>query len=146
MSWSGITPESLATRLSQAELEALGTQQLDVWQADPVQEILTQVTDEIRGYIAVNAFNRVGPADTLPTQLHSAALAIARYRLLGRLAAGKSADDLGGEFRQRDYDDAIRLLRDVAKGDYAVEQPATEGPEDISAGSPNWGSETKTDL
>lgn len=130
MSWAALTPAELQTRLSGPELTALQTQALASGQADPLTDILAQVTDEVRGYIAAGG-TPLGPAGELPPQVRAAAIAIARWRLGGRLAAGGGAGLIQTEPRRKEYEDAVALLRDVSDGRCLVEAPAVEVTEEF---------------
>ena len=52
MSWSAITEAEIVTHISGDELEALRAAALADGQEDPVDPSITQVTDEVRGYVA----------------------------------------------------------------------------------------------
>src|ERR1051325_10661876 len=132
MAWLPITSDDVKTRLSSEEVELLQTAATDEGQADPLPEVINQVTDECRGYIAAKAGNTLGPAGTLPPQTRSAAISMIVWRLAGRLAIGKAGEMMRSPSRQQDYQDAISMLKDIAKGSMAVEQPDTEGPEIIT--------------
>ena len=93
--------------------------------ADPVAAALADTTAEVRGYIAARAGEMVGEDGTLPSELKATALAIARWRLLTRLAAGRAATMLLTDARRRDYEDAIARLKDVAAGRFFVSPPTT---------------------
>jgi phage gp36-like protein len=127
MSWAALTADEIKTRLSGPELAALQTAALATGQTDPLPDVLLQVTDEIRGYIA--ARNDLGPSGTLPSQVRAAAIAIVRWRLAGRLSLGTAGSMLQGEARKKEYEDALQLLKDIAAGKFAVEQPDVTGPE-----------------
>jgi len=121
MAWITITPEDVRTRLTAAELAAIQNTSLAPDQADPVPEVIEQVVDEVRGYVSNVA--TLGSGSTIPSKLLSAALAIIRYRLLGRVGL-KSGED-----RRREYEDAVRLLERAADGKFRVEEPETASTE-----------------
>jgi phage gp36-like protein len=113
---------------SQAELETrFGTDELvqltnraGGTTIDPavVASALDGASAEIDGYLAVRYATPVAP---VPTSLREACLAIARYKLHGKSA---------GETVRRDYDDAVRFLRDIADGRAALAgaAPPTTSP------------------
>lgn len=144
MSWGPLTADEIKTRMSGPELTALQTQALASGQADPLPDIISQVTDEVRGYIAASSVP-LGQAGELPPQVRAAAIAIVRWRLGGRLAAGGVENLFQTEPRRKEYDDALALLRDVAAGRCVVEAPAVEATETFHhAGA--WASDTKLEL
>jgi phage gp36-like protein len=99
---------------TQAELETrFGTDELvqltnraggNTIDAAVVASALVGASSEIDGYLARRYAVPVSPA---PVFLGEACLSIARYKLHGKSA---------GDAVRRDYDDAIRLLRDLADG------------------------------
>jgi phage gp36-like protein len=127
MAWIAITESDVKTRLAGAELSALQTAALASGQSDPLPELIAQVVDEVRGYIAAGGFT-LGEGTVVPQKLKSATLAIIRYRVATRLPAKSFLN----EDRVREYQDAIRLLEQVARGQFVVEEPTT--PEDEPQG------------
>lgn len=117
--WITLTEDDLLTRLAGDELIAYREAALAQDQPDPMPETLAAVADEVRGYVAANRANRLGPAGTIPPRLKSAAMDLARYRMATRLPV-----DVTDE-RQAEYRNAIRLLERVAAGDFLVEDPDT---------------------
>lgn len=146
MSWRSITVDDIRTALSGDELQSLQESALAAGQIDPLLSVIEQVTDEVRGFIAAYADNSLGPAQTLPPQVTGSAIAIVRWRLAGRLSVGKAGELLRSESRKQDYDDAVQLLRDVAEGKVAVEEPDETGPEVMPESSAAFGGETKIDF
>lgn len=120
MSWITITEEDVKTRLAGAELTAFKTAALSPGQSNPLPEIISQVTDEIRGYVAACAHNTLDAAGTVPPRLLAPALNMIRYRLATRLPGMKGLID---ELRQKEYNDALAVLKDVAACRFAVEDP-----------------------
>lgn len=145
MPWNALTTAGILSRLTAQELAAVRQQSVEVGQADPLAEVLAQVTAEVRGYVAAHAPNRLGPAGTLPDQLHGTAVGLARWRLCSRLAVGRMADVLLTEPRRQEYEDGLRLLRDVSSGRFAVEQPDEDGPEEMADSAPAWGGAARLD-
>ncbi len=128
MSWITITEAYVQTKLAGAELIALKTSALASGQSDPVAEIITQVTNEIRGYVAANHENTLGAAGTIPEKLLSAAVAIIRFRSATRLPVKTFLTD----DRVREYEAAIRLLERVADAKFSIEDPVS-GEESVGA-------------
>lgn len=132
MAWRRITETDLLTRISGAELSAFRAAALAVGQADPIDDVLLQVTDLVRGYIAANRANTLGAAGTVPDKLISTAVDIAVMDVQKR-AAGVVIDPEGA--RADACKDALRRLEKVADGKFAIEEPEEESTETI-AGTP----------
>lgn len=124
MTWTAPTTAELAERLTGPELNALSTAAKKDAQGDPTPGILARAIDECRGYLAARPGGSMGPAGTLPVQLHGAALDIARFRLCTRLAVGQLGATLLPPARELEYNDAKALLRDAQAGRFTVEEPA----------------------
>ena len=144
MSWAALTATEIKTRLSGPELTALQTQALASGQSDPLPDVISQVVEEVRGYVAAGG-SPLGTAGTLPPQVRAAAIAIVRWRLGGRLAAGGAAGIFQTESRKQEYTDAIAQLKDVAAGRCIVEAPTTTATETF-AHPGSWGSDTKLEM
>lgn len=110
--------------------------QLDEGQIDPLIEVLARTVDEARGFLGARPHATMGPEGTIPPQLLGPVLDIARYRLCSRLAVGPLSDMLLSEAREREYQDAIRILRDTAKGVFSVESPEVRSEPLSSVPSP----------
>jgi phage gp36-like protein len=135
MPWIALTEAHLLEALTSLELSSLRTVQLAEGQADPLPDVLARATSEVQGYVGVRY--QVGQAGTVPDQLLSSAIAIARWRLIGRLPARQLATDS----RRKDYEDAMEQLRDVAAGKFALSvatEPADDQPRPPATG--RWGS------
>lgn len=117
MAWTTLTESDVKTRLAGAELTAFTTVALASGQTTPLTPLITQVVDEVRGYCAVR--NTLGEGATIPSKLVTAAVDILRYRLTTRLPIKVT------EERKAEYANAIALLRDVAAGRFAIEEPET---------------------
>jgi len=134
MAWTALTETEVLTRLTGSEVTAFKTSALASGQADPLPLVVTQVVDEVRGYIAATGKVTLGASGTIPSKLISATLAVIRVRLCNRLPGMKSLLD---EFRMKEYDNAITLFQQVAAGKFAVEEPVTADTETIGAPSPS---------
>jgi phage gp36-like protein len=128
MTWITITASDVKTRLTGVELTALQSVALASGQADPLDEVVSQVIDEVRGYVAANPKNTLGDAGTIPPKLLSAALAIIRYRLATRLPV----KSILTEQRVKENEAAIRLLERIADNKFAIEDPVTGDVSGIS--------------
>lgn len=123
MAWIAITESHLLTAISGPELEALRAAALADGQADPVADVLSQVTERIRGDVAANASNVLGPTGQIPERLLSAALALIVWDIMRR--PGASIIDDENQSRAKAVDRAEALLKRVADGTYAIEDPTT---------------------
>jgi phage gp36-like protein len=137
MPWINLTEAHLLEALTARELDSLRTVQIADDQVDPVPEVLARAASEVQGYVGTRY--AVGQAGTVPDQLLSSAIAIARWRLIGRLPTKIMAT----ESRRQEYEDALTQLRDVAAGKFALSvatEPADDQPRPQATGS--WGSGT----
>jgi len=119
MAWRAILEADVLTQISSDELEALRAAALGDGQADPLQPSINQVTSEVRGYVAACARNELhDTASYVPPSLIRAACVMVVVEIIGRVP-GYDVD----EGRQKRYDQAVSLMRDVAACRYAIEDP-----------------------
>ena len=124
MPWRVPTQEDLATRLSDAEIAAYSS---TVALGDPIAELLRQTADEVRGYVAANRTAILSPvAHSLPTMLIGPCIDIAVVNLL------KVVDFNAGETRQKAYDRAYQLLKEISEGKITPE-PGDDSSAAVSA-------------
>ncbi len=135
MPWTTLTPDDLLRGLTGAERSALQTAALGSGQADPLPGIIADVVAEARGYIAANKSNVLGVGNTIPEKLRAALIARVRFEAFTRLPIGRS---LLTEDRVKANSDAVTLLRDVAAGRFAIEEPEVASTESISAPKPKF--------
>ncbi len=133
MAWITITEADVQTRLTAPELTAVKSIALAPGQAAVLSEIVGQVVDEIRGYVAAYRANTLGAGTTIPQKLLGAALAMIRYRLATRLPVRS----LLTQERVDENSAAIKLLERVADGKFALEEPTTADTETVSSPSPH---------
>jgi phage gp36-like protein len=138
MAWVTLIVGDLKQRLAGAELESLQTAALADGQSDPVGETLAQVIDEVRGYIAAAGVT-LGVGSTVPSKLIVTTLNLARYRICSRLPVASFLT----ESRKQEYQDALRLLEQVAAGRFRVEEPAEAATEQAGASSPQFDTQTR---
>lgn len=122
MAWISLTLDDVKTRISWPELEAYQTWHLAAGQVDPTTETISGVVREIRGRVAACSRNTLGADGTIPEELYHAALTLIQWRLAMRLPG--AGVDLLDEGRKTEHSEAQKLLRDVAKCEFAVVQPA----------------------
>lgn len=110
------------------EDDAYRAQHLATGQADPLPGIISQVTMQIRNAIRSCAKNTLHEdASYLPEGAIFHAVAIARYRLLSRLAIGEVAAP--GDARTAEYKEALRWMELVRSCREIIEQPYGTGTE-----------------
>jgi phage gp36-like protein len=139
MAWQQITEEQLKSRLSGPEYDLLSSAALAADQGNPLPEIITEVTDEVRGYIAAQYPLEAG--STLPSKLVGTAVTIIAWRAALRL----NVKILLSDSRKNEYEAAIKLLQRVADGKFAVEEPATADtePQNSAGNSPSMSEKTR---
>ena len=121
--WITLVPADFASRLTAGEIAQIARANA---QGDNRAEILTEVTNEVRGYVARR--NPLGLPGTIPEELKNAALAIATARFINQFP------DSGLLTRSRE--DAVvnaeKLLVATSKGDFAIvnsDNAAAEQPD-----------------
>lgn len=121
MPWIQILESDVQTRLAGAELTAFKTLALSAGQGNPLPDIITQVVQEVRGFVAACAANSLDADETrIPSKLLARAVDMVVYRLLTRLPV-KVSDERKDLNRS-----AEALMRQVAACDFAVD--ATDNP------------------
>ena len=143
MAWITLTEDALKARLSGVELAAWRKAALASGQSDPVAQVFAGVTAEVRGYVAGNRANSLGAGATIPEELLDAAMALVVARLTTRLPLSLT------EERREAKNDAVALLRSVARGDFRVasaETPAAEQPGGIELASGEGASPSSASL
>lgn len=129
MSWTTLTTADLLARLSESERQTLEEKDLAEGQTSPVTAILSQVTGMVRRAVGKGG-GTLGLAGTIPDELISAAISIARYQLCCRFPT-----QLLNEHRVKEYDNAIAELKDVADDAAGIAAPATATSDTIEAES-----------
>lgn len=130
--WITVTEDHLKQAVSGPELDAFRAAALAAGQADPVSGIISEITQEVRGYVAACSRNQLGPVGTIPDELLHAFLSIFVPRFQTR--AGGVLIDPNGQ-RQRDQDNARTLLSQVASCKFAIVQPTTPDTSSTVGGS-----------
>lgn len=132
--WIALTEALIANRFSGPELTAVKTAALGAGQSGAalLADCISAVVREVRGYVAACATNTLGEGMTIPAELEHAALALLRQRLANRLPG--MARLMNDEARRAEYDDAVRLLRDVAACNFAIVGPTEVAPEQPALG------------
>lgn len=127
--WRAVTEADVSTRLSGRELVAYRNAALGPAEVDPIANLIETVTNKVRGYIAGNPDNVLGPVGTLPETQIDTALALLVVRVMSR-CYGEVLDPSGQ--RKSDADSAEALLKLIAAGD----GPAIEAPDEGALENP----------
>lgn len=129
MSWIALTSAHLQRKLSAAEWTSITTTQLTDGVTGPevVADEIAATVRMVVGFVSANRQNVVGPAGTIPDELEDQALSILRHKVFSRLPG--LAKRFLDEGRVREYEDAMRILRDVAMGRFLVASPEVAGEE-----------------
>jgi hypothetical protein len=131
MAWMTPSETDLLTSLSETELATYRAAALASGQADPVAPTLAQVVDLVRGYVGAYRPNTLGAAGTIPQKLLAPAIDLAAVRLPQRVGVPPK------DVRKTAADAAVRLLEQVAAGDFNIEEPDVTSPEITSAPRPS---------
>ena len=133
MAWRAIIEADIQTGITGVELTSARTVVLAAGQVDPLTECIQVAVDMIRGYIAGSQNNHLGPEGTVPDKLVATAIDIVVYRLCKRIPKKILLTD-----ERRDaYEDAIKLLKDVAADKFRLEVPDTFTTEEIGIPAPS---------
>lgn len=114
--WRELTEADVQGVLSEPEAAAYQASAIAVGQ-DVLLDIIGQVVQHARGYIADNPANKLAEGVTLPERVIRPALHLIRKDLLTRLDLEVSED------RRKDAAEAIRFFERVADGKVQIEQP-----------------------
>jgi hypothetical protein len=125
MSWIIIAEADVISKLSGPELAAMKTAALQAAQGDPLPEVISQVTKEIRGYVAACSVNSLGDGATIPDELLGFAINRIRYELATRLPVASLLTTARTDANSQ----AITALRDVAACKFKVIPPTTPAAE-----------------
>ncbi len=123
--WRKLTPANLASTLNQRELEAYRKAQSDEGN-DPVEEILANTAQLVRGYCRAAGAKLPPDALAVPGSLVGAALDYAAFDVCKRFKAQVTED------RRKARTDAAALFELVRKGDFPTD-PVDDETEDGSA-------------
>ena len=128
--WIIPAESDLLTIFSSTELSAYRGVATASGQADPVAPTLAQVVDLVRGYVGAYRPNTLGLPGTIPEKLLTATLDLVAVRLPQRVGVAPK------EVRQRAGEQALRLLEQVAAGEFNIEEPINPTTETTSAPEP----------
>lgn len=126
--WRALTESDILGVLSSPEASAYQSAAIGAEQ-DVLQDAITAVVNQCRGYIADNPANSLAEGLTLPERTHLSACHLIRTELLTRLDLEVSKD------RAAAAQNALQFFRDVAAGKVSLEQPT--GALDTASASPS---------
>ncbi len=115
--WIPITPDLCAASFGEVEWEAFVNAARSAGAEDQVPGKIRSIVNRVRGYLAANEDNAMGPAGTVPPELEDAALILIFQALCTSMPASGLAID---EPRQRRIDAANADLRAVGKGEFYI--------------------------
>lgn len=130
MSWITLTEDQVLRRFAGAELSALRSAALAPGQDDPLPEVITQVTREIRAYVAGCATNQLGAEGTIPDECEGAALARIGFEIATRLPVRQ----LLTEDRKEANRNAVTFLSKISKCEVRIVPPENLAPAEEQAG------------
>lgn len=130
MPWISPTAATVKARISGPEFEALKSAARSAGQvADTlVDDTISRVINLIRGFVARKY--TLGVTGTIPDELESCVGTLFVYEFITRLPGMSKLLD---ERRTKAYDDAMRLLRDVASGTFVIVPPETPAADNLQA-------------
>lgn len=131
MAWIVPAESDVLTVLSETELATYRAAATASGQADPVAPTLAQVVDLVRGYVGAYKPNTLGLPGTIPQKLLAPALDLVAVRLPQRVGVAPK------DVRKSAVDQAVRLLEQVASGDFNIEEPDSATLEVTSAPRPS---------
>ncbi|WP_397379592.1 phage protein Gp36 family protein [Prosthecobacter sp.] len=138
MAWNTIIIDDVKGVVSASEYNSITTASLPDGKTGTqlVEEVISNAIAEARGYIAAEASNVLGIEGTVPDELRATLLVIVRYRIFTRLPKMKALLD---DLRVKEYDEAMRKLRDVSAGNFKLVQPVTPAEPAQQAGGGSVG-------
>ena len=128
MAWRKPTNEDLVAALSQVEVDEYKKSPEFEENTDPTAEILADTAEFVRGYVR-RLENKGGvkmhpDAGYIPASLMNPAMDIAAFRVLKRFNLSIT------DARQKAYDSALDILKDVAEEKLMPESYAEDEPQD----------------
>jgi hypothetical protein len=122
MAWNFLTDKDAASAFAEWEWQAISATARDSGAGDVVQKSIDRTVSRVRAYVRSCDRNQLGPAGTIPDEIHSAALALLMEDLATNLpASGVTLDD----GRQRRISEAKAELKMIASCELDIEQPTT---------------------
>jgi hypothetical protein len=116
MPWNTLATTDITAEILPDEVTLLNTIQ---GSSSVLSAILASVTAEILAGILVGG-NQIGQPGTVPDQIRSDAIALARWKWFCSLPK----TDLQSDFRRAQYDEAVKRMEKIRAGKEKVEIPA----------------------
>jgi len=137
--WQVPTAGDLQSRIDAPTYAAFTSSILRGSQADPIPQILSDLTQTIRSL--ASRHSQLGPAGTIPTSFKTYFLGLCKQELFGRVAALRLFQDN----IKAEVESANKRLDMLAKGQWPIEPPvAPLNPQPVAGAS--WGSDPAIDL
>ena len=133
MPWITITPSDVSTVLSSVELDAFNAAVLGDGNQNPLDEIITNVTNLVRGFCAASMDNRLEAGLKIPDILLRPALSLICLDVCSR-CAGIILDPDG--VRKENARQAMETLRSIQRNNIKIERPINISSEIIGYTSP----------
>ena len=115
MAWVTLVAADVQAAISVNEYTVYRRDSLQAGQADPITQLLTDVTNLVRGF--AGRCVALGPIGTIPEKLKNAAVDIVIYRLETRMNRDPKAA------RKSAHDNAMELLKLVGDRKFDLEEP-----------------------
>ena len=138
MGWIPITEADILVRLSSAELAAFRSAVVQVGEADPVAEAISDGVETARRYISGSPMNLLADGELIPAGIRKQVCDIICLDIQSR-AAGLILDPDG--IRRKNADRAYKMLEDISASRVKVERPgigtggaATSTPSPVQPG------------
>lgn len=140
--WREITENDLLLKISGPELAAFRAAALETGQTDPVASVITQQVDLARGYIARCTNNLpLNLGETIPSKLIGSVVDLIIMDIMTR-AAGTILDPDG--VRRKNAERATRLLMEVARCMFVIEEATTVDTEKLSYAHPSFNTQDRS--
>lgn len=132
MAWIALDLDDVKAVLSDSERRAVDEVDLSNAQTSPITEAISNVTAEVRGYVAGCGKNILtSDATKIPDSLKSTALTLIKHTLATRICA---SEFFINDDRVREWEQAYQRLRDVAACRFYIE----DGDAETCAVSSEW--------
>jgi hypothetical protein len=118
MAWTTIDETLLQKRTNPTVWDLLTNAASITDQPDPIPDIIEQVVNEVRGYIAAARY-KLEAGQTIPSRLVGAVVTI----ILWRASLDLNCEILLTDVRGKEYKSASDLMERVAAGKFSVEEP-----------------------
>ena len=115
MAWVTLAASDVQAAISVNEYTVYRRDSIQAGQADPITQLLTDVTNLVRGF--AGRCVALGPVGTIPEKLKNAAVDIVIYRLETRMKREPIAA------RTAAYEGAMELLHLVGNREFDLEEP-----------------------